>query len=129
MLGGITDAQDKDEASLFAAGATFELVVVVAACWIVKLRARLVGSGLDSSAVGYLSPLCVGFDEKTSTPNVVGSIAVGEKAEVADACEARWENVEKESPEELLGVQRHGVSRVAARVVFPSEGNRGVVGR
>jgi hypothetical protein len=122
VLGGISDPQDEDEASLFAAGAWFELVVVVAAFWVVNLSGRL-------SALDCVCPLCVGFDEKASSPNVVGSIAVGEKAEVTDAGEAGWENVEKEPPEELVGAQRHGSSGVAVRVVFPSEGNCGVVGR
>jgi len=67
------------------------------------------------------------FDEPASPPNVLGSISVCEKAVVSNAGEARWENMEKEPTEELVGVQGHDASSIAARVVFPGEGNAVVV--
>jgi hypothetical protein len=61
------------------------------------------------------------FDKAASVQDVLGSISVCEKAEVSNAGEARRENVEKEPTEELVGVQGHDASSIAAGVVLPGE--------
>ena len=49
--------------------------------------------------------------------------SVGEKAEVADAHEARGKHVEQEAVQELLDRQGHQALLVAVRGVSPAEGN------
>jgi hypothetical protein len=48
---------------------------------------------------------------------------VGQKAEVADAHEARGKHVEQEAAQELLDRQGHQALLVAVRGVSPAEGN------
>ena len=44
-----------------------------------------------------------------------GAVAVGEEAEVADAYEARWQQMEQEAAQELMDVQSHESLLVAMR--------------
>lgn len=52
-----------------------------------------------------------------------GAMTVGQKAEVADALEARWQDVKKKTADEFAGVNRHdfGVLSVFVFVVLPLE--------
>jgi hypothetical protein len=52
-----------------------------------------------------------------------GAPSVGQKAEVADAHEARGKHVEEESAQELLDRQGHQALLIAVRRVSPAEGN------
>jgi hypothetical protein len=52
-----------------------------------------------------------------------GALAVGEKAEVADAHEAGRQQVEQEAAQELVDGQRHEPFLVAVGGVAPAEGN------
>jgi hypothetical protein len=61
------------------------------------------------------------FDKPASLQEVLGSISVSEKPEVSNAGESRRENMEKEPTEELVGVQGHDASSIAAGVVLPGE--------
>ena len=61
--------------------------------------------------------------------------SVGEKAEVADADQALWENVDQESAQKLSGRNGHDLLLAAMRIVFPAkrypiilEGNESMVG-
>src|SRR5271170_1055241 len=49
--------------------------------------------------------------------------AVGQEAEVADAHEARWQDVQDKAPNELGRVQGHGALSAALGVVLPAERN------
>jgi len=50
-------------------------------------------------------------------------LPVGEKAEVADAHEAAWQQVEQEAAQELFDSQSHDPLLVAVGGVAPAEGN------
>ena len=50
-----------------------------------------------------------------------GALAVGEQAEVADAVEARRQDVEQEPAHELAGVEGHDLLATLAAVVLPAE--------
>jgi hypothetical protein len=67
------------------------------------------------------------LDEAASLQDVVGPISVSEKAEVSNAGEARRENMEKEPTEELVWLQGHDASSIAAGVVLPGESDAVVV--
>jgi hypothetical protein len=67
------------------------------------------------------------FDKAASLQDVLCSISVCEKAKVSNAGEARRENMEKEPTEELVGVQGHDASSIAAGVVLPGESDAVVV--
>jgi hypothetical protein len=54
------------------------------------------------------------------------SLAVGEEAEVADADEASWEQVQQEAAEELVDRQAHDALLVAAGGVSPAEADLAV---
>ena len=53
--------------------------------------------------------------QKSSAP------AIGEKTEVSDANEARWEQVEQEPAQELIYGERHEALLIAVRGVPPTE--------
>jgi len=53
-------------------------------------------------------------------------LAVGEEAEVADADEAAWEQVQQEAAEELVGGQAHDAPPVAMSGVSPAEADLAV---
>ena len=55
-----------------------------------------------------------------------GSLAVGEEAEVADADEAWWEQVQQEAAQELVDRQAHDALLVAVRGVAPAEADLAV---
>ena len=52
-----------------------------------------------------------------------GGLPVGEESEVADAHEARWQQVEQEAAQELLDRQRHEPLLVAMGGISPAEGH------
>jgi hypothetical protein len=53
----------------------------------------------------------------------VGAAAIGKKAEVPDAHEAAWQQVEQKAAQELIDGQSHQPLRVAVSRVSPTEGN------
>jgi hypothetical protein len=64
-----------------------------------------------------------------------GAFAVGEKAEVSDADESLWKQVQEESAQKLVGGECHGPLPVAMSPVSPEEcdfaihkGNQAMVG-
>jgi hypothetical protein len=52
-----------------------------------------------------------------------GAAAVGEEAEVADAYEAAWEQMQQKAPQELVDGQLHQLLLVAVSGVAPAEGD------
>jgi hypothetical protein len=112
---GIVDAKDEEEAAILAFGAEFDLVST----------GRIVErTGRFERGLGGVVPVPVGsvlFDKPASLQEVLGSISVSEKPEVSNAGESRRENMEKEPTEELVGVQGHDASSIAAGVVLPGE--------
>lgn len=65
--------------------------------------------------------------ESSDSLKLFRTIAVGEKSVVADAHETLGENVEKESSEELDGVESHGALTTALGVVLVAEADFAVV--
>ena len=61
------------------------------------------------------------FWRQLSELDLLRSMTVGEKAVVADTHESRGENVEKETPNEFHGAQRHDAFSVALGVILPAE--------
>ncbi len=55
------------------------------------------------------------------------AVAVGEEAEVADAYEARRQQMEQEASQELIDSQSHEPFLVAVRGVAPAEGDVAIV--
>ena len=55
-----------------------------------------------------------------------GSLPVGQEAEVADADEARWQQMQQEAAEELVDRQAHDALLVAVRGVSPAEADLSV---
>ena len=55
-----------------------------------------------------------------------GTLAVGEEAEVADADEAAWQQVQQEAAQELIGGQAHDALPVAVGGVSPAEADLAV---
>jgi hypothetical protein len=87
-------------------------------------------AGRFEGGLGGVVPVSVGsvlFDKPASLQEVLGSISVSEKAEVSNAGEARRENMEKEPTEELVWLQGHDASSIAAGVVLPGESDAVVV--
>jgi hypothetical protein len=58
-----------------------------------------------------------GADQLTGLGNVGGAVAFGQEAVIADAREARRVNVLEESPQELHGLELHGLLSVVVREV------------
>jgi hypothetical protein len=55
------------------------------------------------------------------------SMAIGEEAEVTNAMEAVGQGVEQEAPDELVGLQTHGLYGAVVAIVLPGEGDIFVV--
>ena len=71
-----------------------------------------------------------GHGEKLSdTLYVANTAAVGKQPVMPDAMKARWQDVDKESPDELVGGERHGLVSLMpfGSVILPSEGHIGAV--
>src|ERR1700736_4138476 len=51
------------------------------------------------------------------------TVAVGQEAEVADAHEARWQQMEQKASQELIYAQSHEALLVAMRGIAPAEGD------
>ena|GEM_PF-4722715 len=54
-------------------------------------------------------------------------MAVRHEAEIANAMEAVREGVEEKPADEFMGLEPHNLGRAAVTIVFPCEGNAGVV--
>ena len=46
-------------------------------------------------------------------------MAIGEESEVTNAMEAVWQGVEQEAPDELVGLQTHGLYGAVVAIVLP----------
>ena len=66
-------------------------------------------------------PIGRGAEQAEAERQQLRSLAVGEEAEVADADEAAWHEVEQEAAEELVCRQAHDALPVAVRGVSPAE--------
>ncbi len=67
-----------------------------------------------------------GHGEKLSdTLYVANTATVGEQPVMPDTVEPRWQDVDKESPDELVGGERHGLVSFApfGAIILPSEGD------
>jgi hypothetical protein len=56
-------------------------------------------------------------------------VAIGEESEVANAMEAVGQGVEQEAPDELVGLQTHGLDGAAVAIVLPGKGDMTVACR
>ncbi len=67
------------------------------------------------------------FGEETSAQGEpCGAVAVGHEAEVPDAMEAGWQDMEQEAPHEFAGVERHHLVAALVAVVLPAEADLAV---
>src|SRR5580704_16811598 len=114
-----------DDAHVAAAARTWMLWCV----WLLGLSAR------RSLGAGRLD----GIDRNerhgkqlTDTLDILGAGLTGEEAVVADAVEARWQDMHQEAADELAGIERHhpvvSLGAVTA-IILPREGDALVVGR
>ncbi len=78
-------------------------------------RTAQLGGDLRMSFAALCSKQNTAACEHTATP------AVGEKAEVTDADQALWQNVDQESAQELICGDRHDLRLAAVRIVFPAK--------
>ena len=56
---------------------------------------------------------------------LVGAVAVGEEAVVADAVKAVRQGVQQEAADELVGVERHDLRLAVVAIILPAEGDLG----
>src|SRR3954451_7004309 len=63
------------------------------------------------------------LEERAGERELGGPMAVGEKAEVADTMEAVGQGVKEEAPDELVGLEPHGLRGPTLAVVLPFEGD------
>ena len=54
-------------------------------------------------------------------------MAIGEESKVTDAMEAVGQGVEQEAPDELVGLQTHGLDGAAVAIVLPGKGDMIVI--
>ena len=54
-------------------------------------------------------------------------MTIGEEAEVSNAMEAVGQGVQQEAPDELVGLQTHGLDGAVVAIVLPGEGDMIVV--
>ena len=68
-----------------------------------------------------------GCQQPAAQRRLAGAMAVGQEAEVADAVEPGRQDVEKEAPDELAGLQAHHLGLVVVPVILPAEANPAVL--
>jgi hypothetical protein len=59
--------------------------------------------------------------ERATAVGSFGSMPVGEESELTNAMEAVGQGVEHEAPDELVGLQPHGLDGAAAAIVLPGK--------
>ena len=65
------------------------------------------------------------MEQVTAEWQHVGSSAVGEEAEVADAGKASWQHMLEETAQELFGSKYHGALPAVVSIVLPAEADLG----
>src|SRR6202161_3506747 len=65
--------------------------------------------------------------ERATEGELLRSVAIGEESEVANAMEAVGQGVEQEAPDELVGLQTHGLDGAAVAIVLPGKGDMTVI--
>src|SRR5262249_4869526 len=70
------------------------------------------------------------IQELTRPVDVLGPVAVGKQAIMADAVETFWQDVHEEAANELVGMERHRLPAIGAikPIVLPAEGDATIVG-
>ena len=113
LVAGFEDLDD-DHAS--AAGRTYELVLP-----------RLIGD-LGSFDIGR-RPVVLSSEKAACESDIVGTVAIGEQAVMANAVEAFGEDVDQEAPDELMDRQGHGLVALwlLSSIILPGEGDVFVV--
>src|SRR5438128_7296805 len=61
------------------------------------------------------------IEQPLTESDVVGAVAIGEEAIVADTMEAVWQSVQQKAADELVGIECHHFGDAALSVVFPGE--------
>ena len=90
-------------------------------------RRRFIGiGGIWIAGLGLRSGR---IEQLTYLRDVIGTLAAGEQAVVADAVEAGWQDMDEEAANELVGAERHhlGPFSPLGAIVLPLEGNPGMV--
>src|SRR5260221_1218470 len=75
-----------------------------------------------AAIVGRLAGTSVtAIEQPLTESDVVGAVAIGEKAIVADTMEAVWQSVQQKAADEIIGIECHHLGDAALSVVFPGE--------
>src|SRR5438128_5377920 len=61
------------------------------------------------------------IEQPLTESDVVGAVAIGEEAIVADTMEAVWQSVQQKAADELIGIECHHLGDAALSVVLPGE--------
>jgi hypothetical protein len=64
-----------------------------------------------------------GGQSLTAGGELLGALAIGEEAVIADALKALRKGVQQEAADELIGVEGHDLGPLWMTVVLPAEGN------
>jgi len=108
---------DDDQVAAMAAGA----------CERVLARESVKQVGPGQLRQGFCVRGFGGAEKFPAESDVRSAMAVGKEAKVANANEAVGEDMEKKSPDEFDGIERHRSVPTAVLVVFPAEGDFAVV--
>jgi hypothetical protein len=76
---------------------------------------------LDLSCGRGLLRRCSSVEQEAATQQRTGPFTVAEEAEVTDAGQAFWKDVDEEAPQELVSRDRHHLLLAAGCVVLPPE--------
>ena len=108
--------EDFDDDHATAAGRTCELVFL-----------RFI-DGISSLGIGRWAFILSG-QKTASQGDIVGTVAIGEKAVVADAVESFWKDVDQEAPDEFMDIEGHDLValRPLGSIILPGEGDGLVV--
>src|SRR4029077_17021406 len=89
-------------------------------CWLLGLGV----GGLDG--IDWNERNC---EQRADACNVLGAGLAGEPIVVADAVEAWWQDVHQETPDELVGIERHDLVSLGTfdPIILPREGDALVV--
>ena len=84
--------------------------------------------GRASASARLLAPAFGGGTSSSlrQSASFARAMAVGEKAEVADAVEAVGQGVQQEAADELVGVERHDLGLAVMAIVLPAEADPAV---
>jgi len=89
---------------------------------------NVIGTGCFCGGFGFADALFAS-DEAAAAGKVFRASANGEKAVVADAVEAVWQDMEQKAADKLSSVQGHEPGLSSVTIVFPGEADFSIVGR